>query len=96
MRDRNDESRDKVFVRGISEEELQEISESFEESGFLELADRIGCPDCADGGAEFIEIKTDSVTKSVLFEYGDTLKGSEKFVEELRELFKESIENAQD
>ena len=34
------------------------------------LDDRIGCPDCADGGAEWIEIETASGSKRVTFEYG--------------------------
>lgn len=47
--------------------------------GLLELADLqalydleevLGCPDCADGGAEWIELETASGNRRVTFEYG--------------------------
>ena len=38
-------------------------------SSVLELDEVIGCPDCADGGAEWIEIKTIDTTFKVTFEY---------------------------
>jgi len=44
-----------------------------------------GCPDCADGGAEWIQIEgTDSVR--VTFEYGAELGGIEELQREIREL----------
>jgi hypothetical protein len=50
---------------------------------FRALQDVYGCPDCADGGAEYIEIQTDEFTKRVTFEYG---KGPEQLQEALRQL----------
>ncbi|PJA54897.1 MAG: hypothetical protein CO167_01260 [Candidatus Marinimicrobia bacterium CG_4_9_14_3_um_filter_48_9] len=32
-----------------------------------------GCPDCADGGAEWIKVTQNGVIKRITFEYGDTL-----------------------
>ncbi|WP_343603975.1 hypothetical protein [Fluviicola sp.] len=36
---------------------------------FFKLNETYGCPDCADGGAEFIEISTSKGTKRVTIEY---------------------------
>ena len=50
---------------------------------FRALQDVYGCPDCADGGAEYIEIQTDEFTKRVTFEYG---KGPEQLQDALQQL----------
>ena len=50
------------------------------------LDDRIGCPDCADGGAEWIEIDSMDGVKRVTFENGQTVNGIEPLVEKLRQL----------
>ena len=34
-----------------------------------------GCPDCADGGAEWIQVRTEDGTVRVTFEYGAVLPG---------------------
>lgn len=46
--------------------------------------DIVGCPDCADGGAEWIRIETDSSIKQITFEYGDTLAFIQPLIENLR------------
>jgi hypothetical protein len=61
---------------------------------FLTLDDRYGCPDCADGGAEWIELETEDVRKRVVFEYGDTLEPISDLLRELRTLREEAIEEA--
>ncbi|MCF7807812.1 MAG: spondin domain-containing protein [Candidatus Marinimicrobia bacterium] len=48
--------------------------------------DVVGCPDCADGGAEWIKISDGVSEKKVTFEYGDTLAGFEDLIGELRAL----------
>lgn len=53
---------------------------------FQASEERIGCPDCADGGAEFIEITTPNYTKRITFEAGKTIEGMEAFVEQVRAL----------
>ncbi len=47
---------------------------------------RVGCPDCNDGGAEWIEIEQDGIMKRVTFENGSSLEGLEGLVHYLREL----------
>jgi len=37
---------------------------------FYALPEIIGCPDCADGGAEWVEIRTKNKTVKVTFEFG--------------------------
>jgi len=57
----------------------------FQASQWTSLEPVQGCPDCADGGAEWIEWSDGSKTHRVTFEYGSTLKGHEKFVNLMRE-----------
>jgi hypothetical protein len=51
---------------------------------FSNLQDSYGCPDCADGGSEYIEIKTASGTKRVTIEFGKDLVELEPLLTELR------------
>lgn len=48
---------------------IQELFEKVNFDDFLELKETIGCPDCADGGAEWLEISTKNNTHKVTFEY---------------------------
>ena len=50
----------------------------------LGYEDVIGCPDCADGGAEWIEVVLDGQSKKITFEYGDSLASIQDLVDELR------------
>lgn len=52
----------------------------------------LGCPDCADGGAEYIELQTGDRKHRVMFEFNKTIPGFEPLVSALRqkrEAFKE-------
>lgn len=52
----------------------------------------LGCPDCADGGAEYIELQTGDRKHRVTFEYNKTIPGFEPLVDAVRkqrEAFKE-------
>lgn len=46
--------------------------------------DVVGCPDCADGGAEWIQVVTQEDSKKITFEYGDTLDGIQPLINQLR------------
>jgi len=48
--------------------------------------DVIGCPDCADGGAEWIQVETGDGSKKITFEYGDTLETIQPLIDHLRTL----------
>ncbi len=52
------------------------------------LPEKIGCPDCADGGAEWIEINDGKTIKKVTFEYGASISEIDplrKILSEVRE-----------
>lgn len=59
---------------------------------FNNLQESYGCPDCADGGSEYIEIKTASGTKRVTIEFGEDLVELEPLLTELRSQRKKLIE----
>lgn len=54
---------------------------------FMELSEVIGCPDCADGGSEWVEITTEKGAKKVTYEYGNEPKEVKTFIIDLRELY---------
>lgn len=56
---------------------------------FYELEEIIGCPDCADGGAEWIEISTPEGSKKVTYEYGKEPKEVRAFISDIRKQFDE-------
>ena len=49
-------------------------------------ADIVGCPDCADGGAEWIQVEMNDGIKKIIFEYGDTLETIQPLIDMLRTL----------
>lgn len=52
---------------------------------FFDIDTVIGCPDCTDGGAEFIEFtKKDNTTHRVTFEYGTSPMPVSKIIDDLR------------
>lgn len=51
-----------------------------------EYDDVVGCPDCADGGAEWIEVEMEDESKRILFEYGDTLASIQPLIDHIRAL----------
>ena len=56
---------------------------------FSKQPERLGCPDCADGGAEYIELQRGDQKHRVTFEYGQTIPGFESLVSALRSQRKE-------
>lgn len=53
---------------------------------FVKLPAIIGCPDCADGGAEWLEISYPSISRRVTFEFGAELAGQMELLAKLREI----------
>lgn len=58
---------------------------------FQSLADRIGCPDCADGGAEWIDIVWTTGSKRVTFENRQVIQGLEALLQKLRQMRQQYI-----
>ena len=55
-----------------------------DEQGFVQLDEIIGCPDCADGGAEWVEITDSGGSKQVTFEYNKAPATLDSLVKVLR------------
>jgi len=70
----------------ITEAQYFEIEYTIDEQKFLQLEPVIGCPDCADGGSEWIALEIDGRLKKVIFEYGANPEGLSNVLLELRAL----------
>ena len=68
----------------ISIQEWDSLIESVDMDSLLSLDDIIGCPDCADGGGEWIEITKVDTLKRVTFEYGETVESIQSLIEKVR------------
>ena len=69
----------------LERSEWELIQELVDTAVFRELAGVHGCPDCADGGAEWIEVGTADPVR-ITFEYGADLDGIEELQKVIREL----------
>jgi len=69
----------------LTTEYINEVLKNVDFEKFKKLDEYIGCPDCADGGSEWVEIiKNDSKYK-ITFEYGKEVKEIEPLLKLLRE-----------
>ncbi len=58
---------------------------NFPQEKFLKLKNTYGCPDCADGGEEWLDVQfSDGTVKKVRFEYGSSVEGFEEIISSLR------------
>ena len=60
------------------------ISDKVDWEAFKKLEESYGCPDCADGGSEYIEVKTANGTKRVTIEFNKEAPQLEPLLTELR------------
>lgn len=80
------ENKEYTYNEVLTKEKLDKISNLIEVEKFFKLDEVYGCPDCADGGSEWIEITTsDDKTKKVTFEFGRNVPEIEKLIKLLRE-----------
>ena len=77
---------DLLLEANLSQEMWQQIIELLDFEYFQSLDDVYGCPDCADGGAEFIEIIYDGVAKQVTFDAYTEIDGIQELTILLRDL----------
>lgn len=68
----------------LSADQWKKITSKIDWKKFSGLEERYGCPDCADGGSEYIEIQTKSGTKRVTIEFSKELPELEPLLTELR------------
>jgi len=73
-------------ISDLSESDFMAISRTLSISEFKKLPNTFGCPDCADGGAEFIELVfLDGRKQRVTFEYMNEPNQLKEIVELLRQ-----------
>ena len=70
----------------ITPAEWADISSLGQPSDFDGLEEVYGCPDCADGGAEWIEVEQDGTRRRVTFEYGASIGRIQRLIDRIREL----------
>lgn len=84
------ESRERGAVverRALDAAQWSRVSGALDPEGLRALPDVVGCPDCADGGAESLRVAFgDGQADAVTFEYGDEVAGIEALVDALREI----------
>ncbi|MFQ5631222.1 MAG: hypothetical protein ACE5I1_20820 [bacterium] len=87
---------DRFYTDTISVDVWNDLVGSFDWDAFAALDSVIGCPDCADGGAEWIEVEYFGRIKKVTFEFGAEIRGIDAFSENIRQIrkdIKDHIEN---
>ena len=72
--------------RALSDSALRQLLQHVDVEVIRSLQDVYGCPDCADGGAEYVEIVAPTFTKRVQFEYGAGPPELQSLLRELRAL----------
>ena len=60
----------KTCTKAIEVSEINALKALVDLEKFKELPEVTGCPDCADGGAEWISLKLEGKVKKVTYEYG--------------------------
>jgi hypothetical protein len=70
----------------LSAAEADALAEAAAEARFDELPPVVGCPDCADGGAESVRVVADGGEETVTFEYNAALEELEPLLGRLRAL----------
>ena len=70
--------------RVLREEEADAIARSAASTRFEGVGPVIGCPDCADGGAEALSVTADGRTSTVTFEYGARVAELEPLLGQMR------------
>jgi eight-cysteine-cluster-containing protein len=81
-----DEFLDLLLEDNLSQEAWQQLVGLIDFEYFQSLDDVYGCPDCADGGAEFIKIIYDGVAKQVIFDAYTEIDGIQELTILLRDL----------
>ncbi|MGN8224812.1 hypothetical protein [Gracilimonas sp. BCB1] len=71
--------------RAVTPQEWVEIESLVDQEALNALPKVIGCPDCADGGAEWVEIQSPGFVKKVTFEYGQPPAQIKELADRLRE-----------
>ena len=88
----NDENNPQLSYEGaISENERDRIMSNID--SIFSLPDTVGCPDCADGGAEWIEYTKGNTSKRVTFECGQPINELNTLLEIIRPIRSDVLAN---
>lgn len=68
----------------LDEAEWRALEAAAARAAFEGLQEVYGCPDCADGGAEWVEVSWGGETRRVTFEYGATVERIQPLIDRLR------------
>lgn len=77
----------------FSESNWFDLLKTVDLNKFSRLPERIGCPDCADGGAEWIEIVSKQGKKRVTFEFNKDVPEIQSLVNQIRKLRSGYLDN---
>jgi len=83
---------DKTCSRSLTSQEWQSLIDLLNFDTFNRLPETTGCPDCADGGKEWIEITYGEQIKRVNFEFGKNISEIAEFTEKVRKI-RDSLNN---
>lgn len=70
----------------VSSAEWDGLIDALDRRAIARLPDTVGCPDCADGGAESLEVIGADWQKRVTFEYGATMPELQPLLARVRAL----------
>lgn len=74
------------FTATLTASEWQELSSLAANTNLSSLPEVIGCPDCADGGAESLQITRGGTARIVTFDHGATIAPAQALLERVRAL----------
>ena len=80
---------ERFYEAELDQELWNDLLKALNAAAVHQLDDVVGCPDCADGGAEWLEIEDETGTKRVTFEYGKGPAEVKALVDQLRTLREE-------
>jgi hypothetical protein len=83
----------------FSQSQLEELAAQLDSEKWEALDSVIGCPDCADRGAEYLIITTGKGTRKVLYDAHSTPEGLEnilKTIREKRRIFERQAQNKEE
>jgi len=87
--------RDKTCERALVRQEWENLGKTLDFAIFSQLPETIGCPDCADGGKEWIEITYGEQMKRVTFEFGKDIPQITGLISQIRKI-RESLNNCEE
>ncbi len=74
----------RICIKTLATNKAADLNVMAQFTEFRKQPEVIGCPDCADGGMEYIEVQVGELRHKVKFDYGKTIPGFDALVKELR------------